>query len=235
MKKIFKMTFLKNYSIGIFVSWKHDIDDKTLSLLERNQNAAIVDIGCGDGAMTTQFAKKIGSLKTVVGLESIPNLVKKANKNGIDCKVADLEKKFPLQSKSFDVVISYFSLEHVLNVDNFVSEIYRILKSGGYALIATDNLSSWANIAVLTLGYHPFSLTPGLSDIVLGNPFAIRSSESGISWAELKDVSSESDVPAGTYGHIRVLAYQALKDLLIYKKFRVESISGAGYLFLEES
>lgn len=221
---------IKSYSERVFEDWKKDVDNKVLNLHEHNKKSLILDLGCGDGLLTIKFSQKIGS-KRIKGVEGIPELALEAKKKGIDCKTFDLEKRLPFNDNSFDVIISHFSLEHLLNIDLFITEIHRLLKPRGYAVIATDNLSSWPNIGALILGLHPFSLTPGLSDIVLGNPFAIRHQESGVSWAKQKYLSPDSTDFAGTYGHIRVLAYQALKDILNHKKFIIEKFTGAGYLF----
>lgn len=225
------MSLLKSLSGKIFQSWKDDIDKKAIKLCEENRNALMLGVGCGNGEMTVKFSKKISSKHKMIGLEGLSILEKKARKNGIDCRHADLEKKIPLTSGSFDVVISYFSLEHLLHVDLFLQEIHRVLKPGGYAIIATDNLSSWPNIFALILGLHPFSLTPGLSDVVVGNPFAIRSGECGVSWTDSDSRNIQQEEIAGISGHIRVLAYQAMIDILKYRKFTIHAFVGAGYLF----
>ena len=45
--------------------------------------------------------------------------------------VADLEKKLPLNDDSFDIAVSFFTIEHVENLGNFFSEVYRILRPEG--------------------------------------------------------------------------------------------------------
>lgn len=223
------MNILKNYGARIFESWKRDVDKKAAALYERNENSLVLDVGCGDGKITSLFSKKIGNRKRISGMEGISALVEKSRKNGIDCKLGNIEEKFPFKNNSFDVVISHFSLEHVVNIEQFVSEIFRVLKQGGYTVIATDNLSSWANIIALLFGFEPFSLTPGIADIVIGNPFALRYKESGISWAEKSEIGHGKPVLPGVEGHVRVLAYQAFKEVMLYKGFTIETIVGAGY------
>jgi Methyltransferase domain. len=39
-------------------------------------------------------------------------------------------KKFPIESESIDVVFANQVIEHLINIDNFVSETYRVLKRG---------------------------------------------------------------------------------------------------------
>lgn len=225
------MKFLKQYFYNVFNSWKSDVDRKSLSFHEVNKNALVLDLGCGNGEMTMMFANKIRCRNKVVGLEGIRALIPEAKKRGVDCRWANLEEKLPYTGETFDVVISHFSLEHLLNIDGFLSEIRRVLKPQGYAVIATDNLSSWANIVAMILGYHPFSLTPGISDVVLGNPFALHIGESGVTWANKQSLGIREERLQGTQGHIRVLAYQALKDLIYHHNLILEKITGAGYLF----
>lgn len=225
------MKFLKQYFYNVFSNWKSDVDEKSLRFHEVNKNALVLDLGCGDGEMTMVFANKIRCKKRVIGLEGIRALILEAKKRGLDCRWANLEEKIPYASETFDVIISHFSLEHLLNIDGFLSEIRRILKPQGYAVLATDNLSSWANIVAMILGYHPFSLTPGIGNVVLGNPFALHIGESGLTWARKRELDKKEKKIEGTRGHIRVLAFQALKELVYHHGLIPEKITGAGYLF----
>ena len=67
----------------------------------------------------------------------------------VDCRkvenvdiMADFERPLPLASEGFDAVYSAFAMEHVSwrNVQQFVNEIYRVLKSSGRATVITSNL-----------------------------------------------------------------------------------------------
>lgn len=74
-------------------------------------------------------------------------------KDGI---VSDLNKKFPLKDKLFDTVVSMDVIEHLYDIDNFLSEIYRVLKVGGKVIISTPNTTSWKNRLILLFGRNPF-------------------------------------------------------------------------------
>lgn len=45
-------------------------------------------------------------------------------------------------------------IEHLINPDNAISEAYRVLKPGGFLIIATPNQASWVNRVLLLFG-HP--------------------------------------------------------------------------------
>lgn len=60
--------------------------------------------------------------------------------------VCDLEKPFPMDSESYDGVFSHFLLEHISwrNIRLHLSEMCRILKSGGIAVCITANTKAQA-------------------------------------------------------------------------------------------
>ena len=53
---------------------------------------------------------------------------------------------------AFDVVHANQVIEHVFDLDRFVSEIKRVLAPGGRAIICTENIASWHSVAALFLG-----------------------------------------------------------------------------------
>lgn len=91
---------------------------------------------------------------------------------------ADLNKKFPFQGNFFDLVVGDQVIEHIVDADNFLAEIYRILRKDGKAIISTENLASFANIISLILGYRPFSVHYSYRKNV-GNPLSPHNYEKG--------------------------------------------------------
>ena len=85
-----------------------------------------------------------------------------------------------------------------MKTDRFLSEIRRVLKPSGYALISTNNLASWHNIASLVLGMQP--MPNHVSDLfVVGNRFDPRR---GLEHAEKG------------FSHLRIFAFQGLREML---------------------
>src|SRR5258706_2877558 len=159
------LKFIKKYVQDLFIDWTLENKNAVLSLIEKSNS--LVDLGCGDGNLTKIFAKK-AEAKTFIGVDSLPV------KNGFEIIKGNLNKKLPIPNSKFDVAISHYSLEHLYNTGLFISETYRILKPGGYTIVATDNLSSWPSILSLILGFQPFSLTCGISKVSIGNHLAVR-------------------------------------------------------------
>lgn len=188
--------------------------DDILSLLEYNPNAILLDCGCGDGEITLKFASKIGT-QDIFGIEIAKELIDKAKKREINVRQADLNGSIPFKNGSIDVLIANQVIEHLFDTNSFVSEVYRILKRGGYAVISTENLASWHNIAALFFGWQPFSITNIRGcPLGIGNPFSLHRG---------KAISFPS------WQHIRVFAYRGLKEIFEVNGFKVEKSLGAGY------
>jgi 2-polyprenyl-3-methyl-5-hydroxy-6-metoxy-1,4-benzoquinol methylase len=115
-------------------------------------------LSCDDGKLTTYLGKKMRS-KDIWGVDVVTDRLKLAKKAGIKTINYNIEKDFPFKDNSVDVVTANQVIEHVTNLDHFVGEIYRILKPGGYAIISTENASSWCNIFASVMGWQIFSLT----------------------------------------------------------------------------
>lgn len=185
-----------------------------LSLLEKNKAARLLDLGCDDGKWTRKLAKKINT-SNIYGIEVVDESIKKAQAKGIKVKKFDLNNRFGFENNIFDVVHANQVIEHLYNSDNFLSEIYRVLRKGGYAVISTENGSSWHNIFAAIMGWQIFSLTNiSKKRQGIGNPLAIHRGEKVI---------------LESWNHIRIYNIRGLKELFEAHGFKVEKIKGAGY------
>lgn len=118
----------------------------------------IIDVGCGDGAMTNKFIRDIDIAHETYGIDGCDS----CENSKIKYRKANLDgESFPFADNEFDVVISNQVIEHILNKDFFISECYRILKSGGLCVISTENVASFDNILSLILGQEPLSQHTG--------------------------------------------------------------------------
>jgi SAM-dependent methyltransferase len=183
-----------------------------LSAMPRRPGAVLLDLGCGDGGWTLQVAGSVGAAR-VLGVEFIEDFARAARHAGVEVVAGDLSERLPIDDASVDVVHSNQVIEHLPRTDLFMREIARVLKPGGYAVVSTNNLSSWHNIVSLTLGWQP---TPcHVSDeVIVGNPG---------NFVE----GMESYAPGQT--HLRVFTGRALAGLAAHHGLRVEAQLGAGY------
>ncbi len=174
----------------------------------------LVDLGCDDGGWTMEIATKLGPCE-VYGVEIVPEQAQKAAKLGIHVENINLAQKMTLQSEYFDLVHSNQVIEHVPDIDMFVSEIYRVLKPGGKAIVSTENGSSWHNIFAAVMGWQIFSLTNASTLVAgLGNPLAIHRGGQAFS---------------STWTHKTIFNYLGLIEIFKVHGFKKVEISGSGY------
>jgi 2-polyprenyl-3-methyl-5-hydroxy-6-metoxy-1,4-benzoquinol methylase len=176
---------------------------------------ALLDIGCDDGERTRLFAGSVSATE-LHGIEIVPEAAAEAEGRGVTVAQHDLDEgPWPYPDARFDLLISNQVIEHVDDPDLFVSESARILRHGGTAVVSTENLASWHNIAALVLGWQPFSLTNiSTTKLGIGNPLALHR-------------DAPSDRP--TWTHNQVFAYRGLVELFEAHGFEVVKVSGAGY------
>lgn len=105
-----------------------------------NPTLSLLDVGAGKGAQAAVFSRyfKITTIdRHGDARETFDSLNIEA-----EVVIAELgEEAFPLPDSSFDVVFTKSVIEHVENWEHFLSEIHRVLKTGGRAVIMTPN---WA-------------------------------------------------------------------------------------------
>lgn len=185
-----------------------------LNFFEKNNKAKFLDLGCDDGVVTIMMANKI-STKKVYGVEIVKKQIALAQKKGILVEEFNLNDRFIYKDESFDVIHANQVIEHLYNSDNFISEIYRILKPNGYAIISTENASSWCNIFASIMGWEIFSLTNFSSKKQgIGNPFSLH---------------RDADVYLDSWNHVRIYNIRGLKEYFEAFGFKVEGVRGAGY------
>lgn len=187
--------------------------ENILSFIDENPNSHILDLGCDDGEWTCFLGDKAGS-NNLHGIEIVSLAANNAISKGVAAKVADLNELFPYESSVMDVVHANQVIEHVPNIDHFISEIKRVLKPGGKVVISTENGSSWCNVVAALMGWQIFSLT-NVSVLAggIGNPLALHKSNSAQS----------------SWTHKTIFNYCGLREVFKVHGFEDVTLKGAGY------
>lgn len=206
------MSSLKKIMIKMWEKARQDNTDNIFSLLERNPQAKFLDLGCDTGKFTLELAKKVNT-NNLYGVEIVDERIIEAKKNGIKVEKSDLNNKLPFDDNFFDVVHANQVIEHLVDVDIFAEEIYRVLKPNGYAVISTENLSSWHNIFALILGFQAFSQHISAKKHV-GNICSPHHGE---------------DLNLKSWTHVKIFTYKGLKEFFKINNFKMEKLKGSGY------
>ncbi|MEO5972477.1 MAG: methyltransferase domain-containing protein [Sphingomicrobium sp.] len=97
-----------------------------LDLLDPQPGERILDVGCGDGVLTTQIVTR-GA--TMVGVDNSPELVAAARAAGIDARQVDAaEMTFAAE---FDAAFSNAALHWMLDKRRVAAAVFYALKPGG--------------------------------------------------------------------------------------------------------
>lgn len=206
---------IKNLFVSMWGRAYEQNAQNILSFCKRNPKAKFVDLGCANGDWTKYVIKQIGS-KHNDGIEAVMDYVNEAKALGITTIKGDLNKVLPLKDNSYDVVHANQVIEHIIKVDLFIAEIYRILKPGGYAIISTENLSSWHNIAALVIGWQDFSHHVS-KRFHVGNPLSPHF-----------DTEYDAEKYEGLRHNIIFTLY-SLEEIFKKHGFQVVGAKGAGY------
>jgi ubiquinone/menaquinone biosynthesis C-methylase UbiE len=117
----------------------------------------ILELGCGSGDRTQLFC----DVSTVIGVD-IKSRVSLERKHKFVFFLADATK-LPFGDESFDAVVSFDVVEHILDDRQFFSEAFRVCKRGGYVVLGTPNRLRLSNSLRNLLGkkiVYPLYLGP---------------------------------------------------------------------------
>src|SRR5881394_821503 len=109
------------------------------------QGLKVLEIGCGIGTDGAQFARAGADYTGIDLTEAAIDLARKRFAvSGLkgDFRVSDAEK-LDFADESFDLVYSHGVLHHTPDIDAAVSEIYRVLKPGGRAMVMLYHRGSY--------------------------------------------------------------------------------------------
>ncbi len=168
--------------------------------------AQVLDIGCGAGYMLNELSKRLNA--NYFGIDAFEKVENKT----WEYKSADITKPLPYASTSFNCVVLGEVIEHVPDPDFLLNEIRRVLVDGGYLVISTPNMVSWANRILVPLGIQPL-FTETSSEINLGRY-----------WKALGQGGK-------VQGHLKIFTYRSLAEILELSSFRIISRSGAPFFF----
>ena len=109
------------------------------SFLRRGDGGDLLDVGCGRGDLATAFAAAGWRVRA---LDSSPRAVAAACAGGIDARVGTIETaSWP--PASFDLLILSHTLEHVQDPAGALRHARRLLRRGGFLIVAVPNWDSW--------------------------------------------------------------------------------------------
>src|SRR6185503_3688106 len=139
-----------------------EVADRIEDLLRRigagHSAPTLLDVGCWDGGLSSRWGAALGA-KRILGVEVYEGPATTAEGKGLEVARADLEtERLPWPDSSVDVVVCNQVLEHLKNIWLPMTEMHRVLRPGGHAILSVPNLASLHNRVLLALGRQPTSI-----------------------------------------------------------------------------
>jgi len=171
--------------------------------------AVVIDVGCGDGAALAAAAAPAalagGTAHRFAGIDWSPDALRLARGRGLEVVRGSVAAPgLPVSDAAADVVIMSELIEHLVDPDEAIAEVRRVLRPGGSLLLSTPNLAAWYNRGLLALGVQPVFSEVSLHG-VFGRPGHVVA------------------------GHLRLFTRRALTGFLAANGFRCVTVAGARY------
>ncbi len=146
--------------------------DPVLALLAPQRGERILDLGCGEGALTARIAERVGAAG-VVGVDASAEQVAACRARGLEAHVVD-GAKLDFEA-SFDAVFSNAALHWMKDLDAVIDGVWRALKPGGRFVAECGGVGNVASVREALLR----ALARRGSDGVPLDPWYFPSAEDG--------------------------------------------------------
>lgn len=147
---------LQGYQQAVYTAWSPELREsrvhKARALLRQEHPGVLLDLGCSTGAVSAPF---IAEGWTVYGLDVATAPLRQARSAGVKAVVGEVGQSLPLATATCDAVLAGEIIEHLVDTDAFLQEVYRVLRPGGALILTTPNLASLENRLRLLLGIYP--------------------------------------------------------------------------------
>ena len=144
-KRLMRAPVERTIDYDAYADWREDsLSNSWAAFSDENINGKdVLDFGCGDGPLSF-FLAKMKSPRQIVGVDINEAAIERANEtlletsssNGAGIEfILGSRDGLPVPEQSFDTLLAFDCLEHVMSVRSILADWYRVLRPGGRCLI----------------------------------------------------------------------------------------------------
>jgi SAM-dependent methyltransferase len=114
----------------------------------------VLDAASGEGYGTAMLAA--AGAQSAVGVDvDEPTMVRARERYGLEFVQGDVAA-LPFEDQSFDLIVSFETIEHVEQQERVIGELRRVLRADGHLIISTPNRDEY----LMTSGFHTREFAP---------------------------------------------------------------------------
>jgi SAM-dependent methyltransferase len=207
------------------------LGEAVLQRLDPQPGELILDIGCGDGALTAKIAD---AGARVIGLDSSEEMIEAARARGIDAFLADAETLDLDQQVErfgqFDAVFSNAALHWMLDADAVATGILAMLKEGGRFV---GEMGGAGNLAALRAGIRDELVERGYQVPEVDAAWYPAVEEftrlycvAGFTEVQAERIERPTDLPSGIAGWVRTFR-SGLLDVAMVPDWARDEVAAA--------
>ncbi|SEQ84082.1 Methyltransferase domain-containing protein [Nitrosomonas sp. Nm51] len=144
-RKLMRPPAERTIDYGAYGDWRNDSLSKSWAAFSDTNvtDKDVLDFGCGDGHLSFFLAKEKRP-RRIVGVDINEMAIERANETlaqtpyandmSIEFLVGNTDK-LPVPDQSFDTVLAFDCMEHVMSPKSILNDWYRVLRPGGRCLI----------------------------------------------------------------------------------------------------
>ena len=188
-------------SLGIHRLWKKSL----INMMGPSVNKKLVDVACGTGDIGKLFLDKTDNKSKVTSIDPNKKMIsqgkiKLSKYKNIEWITAPAEK-LPLNDNSYDYYTISFGLRNTKNLDQALSEAYRVLKPGGRYLCLEFSKVQNTNLNLIYKNYS--KLIPIIGQFIVGEKkpyqYLVKSIEQFINQEELIELMKKHKFQKNSY------------------------------------
>lgn len=113
------------------------------AIFENRQHKNILDIAAGVGCAAQRIQENYPAQLLCNDITpKCLSILQKLGLSTISFDLDDADQAYPFPDGHFDAIVAMAIIEHIIHIDHFVQELYRILSDDGYLYMTTPNYGS---------------------------------------------------------------------------------------------